>query len=147
MEQLHNKYRDQATNLEVRESLAKRMLNAKVRGDTKELHKLFKMKLEGLDETHILKGIEGVNPENFDGEVVTKYVKDLSAPYVIMERDLCKHPKRVSHLTSGTLMYQTGYSHRWTAPLMSMISSGKAVGLDPMTDKFLKRPRNFRYLA
>lgn len=34
-----------------------------------------------------------------------------------------------------------------TSKVKAMISTGKAVGFDPITDKFLKRNRNFKFLA
>ena len=44
-------------------------------------------------------------------------------------------------------MYATENSTMITSKVKAMISTCKAVGFELITDKFLKRNRNFRYLA
>jgi len=58
-----------------------------------------------------------------------------------------EYHERISHLVTGTWIYQTSYSFRKTARVKAMISSGKAVGFDPITDNYLKIDKNFRHLA
>jgi hypothetical protein len=79
--------------------------------------------------------------------LVSKYVQDLSAPYVKVRLKPFEYHTRISHLVTGTWIYQTPYSFKKTSRIKGMISSGKAVGFDPITDKFLKKVKNFRHLA
>ena len=82
-----------------------------------------------------------------DQALVEKYTVDLSAPYTKINMQCQKSDFKVNHIDTGTMMYSTEHSTYLTSKLKAMISTGKAVGMDPITDKYLKRNRNFKYLA
>ena len=146
MGDLVTKYVPPPTNLEVTTSHEKRIAEAKVREDPKAIHRLFQRKTDN-EKSHILQGIENVPPDKMDEVIVNKYLQDLSGPYTKLKMGLKPSPWYVNHIDTGTFMYATEHSTMITSKVKAMISTGKAVGFDPITDKFLKRNRNFRYLA
>ena len=92
--------------------------------------------------------IKDVPYDKKDETILKKYLLDLSAPYSKVKK--IEKWKTLAPLFTklGLWMYTPERFCKIPTSLLSMrISSGKAVGYDPMTDKWLKQPYNLRMLS
>ena len=91
-------------------------------------------------------GIENVPREQMEKTVIQKYLIDLTAPYTkLVSMSLSR--KWFDFTELGLWMYHGPVGGRVTSEVIRKVSTGKAVGLDPITDKWLKKPFNMMMMS